>query len=457
MCGLWGMASINTLTVKHDNFLKYLGVLSSTRGLHSTGVSSINIKKDIFDYSIIKKQKDPTTFMKDHKTQVVAGVNNIFLGHNRYATVGEIDEESAHPFLIDKEKNFIIGTHNGTLTGYLKRDEDFLSDSHKFYTNVGKQGLKKTLDTLGDNSAYCLVYVEEIEGRPDIKMFRNEQRSLFIGMTEDNKTVVWASEKRFLEAANFMSPIDLGQIISLKTNTLVRFDMTGEKVKLVTTENYLAEDKIKSHEKKHRNIGVGSNSGSYWDGDYWDKNSNNRTYHESNRYRNNSYSPSKASVEVFQADCDYRLLLDGAINIVDKKTLSVHKKVAVSNIYYDKYLNFWKQSTLSDYKKPYLEVSDDWKVITMYYPANKRGVVKEREVVKDYLHDKYDGWLEMYDNQEALLTQMATSTTTFDRKHCEKQIAKAPDINEMRRLVNLYKNKPSTQNKDNVVPFSSKK
>ena len=189
MCGLVGVAG--AITYACDKAYKDLLIIDSLRGSHSTGSLFVHATKGT---SVVKVGGDPFEIMNNKLFERGVGkLNNVMMGHNRYATKGAVNKTNAHPFEFDN----IIGAHNGTLTTQYKLDDytDFDVDSENLYYHMDKHGVEETTDKLG--GAYALTWYNKAEGT--LNFLRNTQRPLHYTFTKDGKTVFWASEEWMLE------------------------------------------------------------------------------------------------------------------------------------------------------------------------------------------------------------------------------------------------------------------
>jgi glucosamine 6-phosphate synthetase-like amidotransferase/phosphosugar isomerase protein len=130
--------------------------------------------------------------MPKFKSALNANNSCAFLGHNRKATRGLVNDYNAHPFQIDH----IVGCHNGTLYGSsqdrLEKElgEKFPVDSMALIAGIAAFGVEKTITDL--EGAWALTWVDLKEG--SLNFLRNKDRPLWYAVAEDNKFIFWASE-----------------------------------------------------------------------------------------------------------------------------------------------------------------------------------------------------------------------------------------------------------------------
>ena len=218
MCGLVGvMGRINR---REESIFRSMLILDQLRGLDSTGVaivptnqhSSIQIIKDIW--------LPPDIIESDEYVAALRLHNKILMGHNRAATVGEVNKENAHPFHVG---NF-IGMHNGTIRGRaaLPDYKDFENDSHHLYHCFNEKGVEWTWERL--NGAAALTWVDT--QTKNLHMLKNSERPLFFTTSEDEKTLFWASEKWMVQVAAGRCNVKIKDFKSPKENYHLTFKYT---------------------------------------------------------------------------------------------------------------------------------------------------------------------------------------------------------------------------------------
>lgn len=207
--------------------------LDTVRGHHSTGVARIeNIKRD--QYQVVKNVGTPWDMIKDKPKEyynngngVLNGDYAVLMGHNRWATVGKIDEENAHPFVAGN----IIGAHNGTIPQYqrtkLEDHQYYQTDSEAIFFNFDKNGVKETINKI--QGAWALTWYNFADDTFNI--LRNKERPLFFAWKKGGKVMYYASEPEFIYMATDKYNIDLEEdengdsVFSFKTDTHYAFKL----------------------------------------------------------------------------------------------------------------------------------------------------------------------------------------------------------------------------------------
>jgi predicted glutamine amidotransferase len=215
MCGIVGVVG-NVFKKEEDIFADLLRV-DILRGPDSTGVATIRgngqvawVKDACFPDDLIDSKSYRGLFL---------GKITAVIGHNRWATKGKVNAKNAHPFAVGK----ITGVHNGTLTGqhHLPDHRQFPVDSENIMHSIDKDGIDATVAKL--LGAYCLVWINQEENT--INFLRNEERPLFLTLSEDQKTLFYASEGWMLAGILGRHGKKHGDIWPLPVDTLFTYKL----------------------------------------------------------------------------------------------------------------------------------------------------------------------------------------------------------------------------------------
>ena len=186
MCGIVGLVlKHNTGLIKQtEDVFEQLLYANALRGEDSTGV--VAVEKDSTFH--IEKEATPSAwFNAQYRASDVSRAmwtkGKALIGHNRKKTIGKIEDESAHPFIVNDEFAMV---HNGTLYQH-KQLADTEVDSealaivlHKAFTEDEYQ--EEVEETLGKVSgAYAVAMYDQ--RRHMVRLLRNKDRPLCIAET----------------------------------------------------------------------------------------------------------------------------------------------------------------------------------------------------------------------------------------------------------------------------------
>lgn len=191
MCGHVGV--VGPTTILEERIFNQMLVMDSVRGTDSTGIAVVPRTGEV---KVAKELGDPyLLFDTKRHVKAMSGSQRCIIGHNRYATMGNVSNKNAHPF----EFETLVGAHNGTLTSKWRLEDatDFTVDSENLFHHINKKGLKDALTKM--SGAWALVWWDKEHST--LNFLRNKERTLYWAMTEDKKFMYWASEMWMIQAA----------------------------------------------------------------------------------------------------------------------------------------------------------------------------------------------------------------------------------------------------------------
>lgn len=219
MCGIVGVFG-SGITYTDEKVFKQLLQIDTLRGAHSTGMLITDGIHDI----VYKKAVDGYTFTDLKKFDSIMATiaqPSLMLGHNRYATMGAVIDENAHPF----EQGSTIMVHNGSLKmgwkSYLHKSSKTEVDSEAICFNIEEHGLEKTVNKL--NGAFTLVVYNRKTG--ELQLCRNSERPLWFCNHKTRDVQYFASEPEMLMLVLGRNNITHEKPVSLREDAIVCYNI----------------------------------------------------------------------------------------------------------------------------------------------------------------------------------------------------------------------------------------
>jgi hypothetical protein len=218
MCGHVGAAGWTSN--KDPDIFRDMIWVDGLRGLHSTGAAFIDITAGAVE--LVKKAGTPVQLFSEQRfRECLSPRFDVFIGHNRFATVGERNDANAHPF----EFSNIVGAHNGTLEYRARKalvdNEKYGTDSEALFHNLNEFTVEEVIGEM--SGAWALVWYDKRNNT--INFLRNNQRPLAYTFSDDGKMIYWASEPGLLRWILGRDPHNIkhGEIYTPKPDTWISF------------------------------------------------------------------------------------------------------------------------------------------------------------------------------------------------------------------------------------------
>ena len=228
MCGIVGMVckSQYGFSKKQEDAFWHLLKADEVRGEDSTGV--IYVESD-GGFGIMKEAQAATwayySLYTDDMVKASQQRGKVYIGHNRKATVGKVNEANAHPFVVDDTFAMV---HNGSLYGHKKLkntevDSEALAHHLKplLTGTVSDEELNEEMGKI--DGAFAIASYDQ--GNNCVYLLRNKERPLSLCMLPDGWA--WASEGLMLAWILSRNGYDLSkcEVIDVPVDTIITLNL----------------------------------------------------------------------------------------------------------------------------------------------------------------------------------------------------------------------------------------
>lgn len=277
MCGIVGVLSSEGMIKIADRRKFFLQALyaDALRGWDSTGMFFSGAKAKKHNTLVYKRALPSPDFLPQKMTQAMMTRMDYYsfcIGHNRAATKGSVDDNTAHPFQFKD----IIGVHNGTLTSHHQLPGGTYDvDSEAIFAAFQKESAESIIPKL--EGAFALVWYDARDKM--LHAVRNEERTLYTAHVNKQDTILVASEKEMIEWLAHRNQMDIEDPVLLEAGKILSF--SSKKVKEIEKKD------VTLHKKPTFN-----NKGK-WNGSYYDYNGGNNYNNGGSNYKGNQKPTSK--------------------------------------------------------------------------------------------------------------------------------------------------------------------
>jgi glutamine---fructose-6-phosphate transaminase (isomerizing) len=194
MCGIVayvGHRQASDIIIKGLKRLEY-------RGYDSAGIALLN--KNLNVYKKKGKVSELETFIKDQNLSSTIG-----MGHTRWATHGEPNDENAHPHYSATKKLAII--HNGIIENYHSLKQDLLRKGHQFLSETDTEVFIHFIEDIKEKEGCALdeavrLALTKVVGAYAIVVMSLEDPTLLIAARKGSPLVVGVGKGEFFMASD---------------------------------------------------------------------------------------------------------------------------------------------------------------------------------------------------------------------------------------------------------------
>ena len=130
MCGIFGIVNANPENI-YDQIINGLIQLQN-RGYDSSGLCILNNNHlEVHKYASTVAE---SSLQKLQQVCINPGLNNLGIGHNRWATHGVKNDTNAHPHLSNNKQFAVV--HNGIIENYAELKQDLMNNGFVFYSQT---------------------------------------------------------------------------------------------------------------------------------------------------------------------------------------------------------------------------------------------------------------------------------------------------------------------------------
>lgn len=215
----------------HDVIIKGLKRLEY-RGYDSAGIALLNGGLNVY------KKKGKVSELEEY----IKGKNlnsTIGIGHTRWATHGEPNDQNAHPHYSATKKLAII--HNGIIENYNSLKQDLIRKGHKFFSDTDTEVFIHFIEDIQENEKCSLdeavrLALTKVIGAYAIVIMSLEHPSLLVAARKGSPLVVGIGKDEFFLASDATPIVEYtNEVVYLNDQEIVVID--GGKLSITNTAN----------------------------------------------------------------------------------------------------------------------------------------------------------------------------------------------------------------------------
>lgn len=244
MCGIYGYVGKPKNRKKVAELAEALMYHTQVRGRHSTGYFAVTQSEFVLEKDAVPADEFITT--SNLREVIMQEKAYILIGHNRWASMGDITQENAHPF---EGARFVL-THNGTCQSALHKAHNLRltekmrgeTDSEAILMLLEHVGLQGFLNVLGDLEDFSLVIFDK--KAEEIYFARNDRKPLFLVDLRKHLGIrAWASTVEIMADALEEVGIPTDKVIGFQTKPGYIYAVDNKTLEVNRTEPFMRKPK----------------------------------------------------------------------------------------------------------------------------------------------------------------------------------------------------------------------
>lgn len=205
------------------------------RGYDSAGIALVNNKKELNVYKTKGKVSDLQNFAESKEVSGTIGI-----GHTRWATHGEPNNENAHPHFSQSEELAII--HNGIIENYAILKEQLKANGYTFHSSTDTEVLVQLIEyikKLHNTDLYSAVQMalNQVIGAYAIAVVEKGDPDTIIAARKSSPLVVGIGKEEYFLASDATPIIEYTNKVVYLNDEEIAIIKRGEPLKIKTIGN----------------------------------------------------------------------------------------------------------------------------------------------------------------------------------------------------------------------------